>query len=409
MDKYYDNGRPETVTGDFGTAWITTQDNDDETMKMVRAVMNSSLSENTKVVIMPDCHVGKGCVVGFTQKINEAAPRISPDIIGVDIGCNITSMKFKADPAFMESEETLAQLDAFARANIGIGIAAYAEGGLSAREKSMISKDDLKAFSDAEKLLKEDMPNPREKVTSPSIEHQLKSVGSGNHFIELGKDPEDGFYWLTVHSGSRYFGQRVCHYYKYHAVRNCEDNKARDYKYLDRSTPYMERYLTCVDACQRFSRLNHQLILNKLGESVIRGFSGKPLDYIGTMHNYIDLEHMIVRKGSVSALMGERLLIPFNMRDGVAVCEAKGNPEWNFSAPHGAGRCLSRAEAKLLLNAVAAAEDLKQHKVFSTSVEYSVDETPDAYKPMAQILELIKPTVDVKFLVKPIWNIKGRS
>ena len=103
------------------------------------------------------------------------------------------------------------------------------------------------------------------------------------------------------------------------------------------------------------------------------------------------------------------LLIPFNMRDGVAVCEAKGNPDWNFSAPHGAGRCLSRAEAKLLLNAQNAAEDLKQHNVFSTSVEYSVDETPDAYKPMAQILELIKPTVDVKFLVKPIWNIKGRS
>ena len=93
----------------------------------------------------------------------------------------------------------------------------------------------------------------------------------------------------------------------------------------------------------------------------------------------------------------------------MAVCEARGNPEWNFSAPHGAGRCLSRAEAKLLLNAAAAAEDLKQHKVFSTSVEYSVDETPDAYKPMVQILELIKPTVDVKFLVKPIWNIKGRS
>ena len=128
MDKYYDNGRPETVTGDFGIAWITTQDNDDETMKMVRAVMNSSLSENTKVVIMPDCHVGKGCVVGFTQKINESAPRVSPDIIGVDIGCNITSMKFKADPSFLESEETLAQLDAFARAHIGIGINAYAEG-----------------------------------------------------------------------------------------------------------------------------------------------------------------------------------------------------------------------------------------------------------------------------------------
>lgn len=408
MDKYYDNGRPETITGNFGTAWITTQDNDDDTMRMVRAAMNSSLSENTKVVIMPDCHVGKGCVVGFTQKINEANPRISPDIIGVDIGCNITSMKFKADPTFMESEETLVQLDAFTRANIGIGNGKYA-GGLSTREKSMIPKDDLKAFIDAEKLLKEDMPNPKEKVTSQSIENQLKSVGSGNHFVELGKDPEDGYYWLTVHSGSRNFGQRVCHYYRFHTERICEDRMAGSYKYLDNSTPYMERYLTCVDACQRFSRLNHRLILNKLSEFVLRGFSCKPLDYIGTMHNYIDLDYMIVRKGSVSAQAGERLLIPFNMRDGIAVCEAKGNSEWNFSAPHGAGRCLSRAEAKLLLNVQDAVEDLRQHKVFSTSVEYSVDETPEAYKPMAQILELIKPTVDVQFLVKPIWNIKGRS
>lgn len=409
MDRYFCNGRPETVTGDFGTAWITTQENDEETVKMIRSVMNSSLSENSKVVIMPDCHIGKGCVVGFTQTLNEANLRISPEIIGVDIGCNISSMKFRADPAFMEKEETLSKLDAFARSNLGIGIAAYAKGGLSSRERTMVSKEDLKAFSEAEKLLKEDAPNQKEKISSPGIENQLKSIGSGNHFIELGKDPEEGFYWLTVHSGSRYFGQRVCHIYQYYANHVCEDRFARDYKYLDHSSPYLERYLTCVDACQRFSKLNHFLILNKLFELVAPGFFNKPLDFIGTMHNYIDLDHMIIRKGSVSAQFGERLLIPFNMRDGIAVCEAKGNQNWNYSAPHGAGRCLSRAEAKILLDAQSALEDLKKNKVFSTSVEYSVDETPEAYKPMEQILKLIQPTVEVKFLVKPIWNIKGRS
>lgn len=405
MDKYYENGRPETVTGHFGTSWITTPKSDDETLKMIRSIMNSSLSRNTKVVIMPDCHVGKGCVVGFTQKLNEEELRISPEIIGCDIGCNISSIKFKSEPHFIENEDTLINLDKFVRNNIGVGLSSYADV-LSSREKSIISKEDLKLFSEAEKLLDEDKPNLKEKYNGPLILNQLKSIGSGNHFIELGKDIKDGYYWLTIHSGSRYFGQRVYHYYKYHAIKNCKDKESRDYKYLDKGNIYLDNYITCVEACQHFSKLNHRLIFNKISEFL--KFSD-PLEYICTMHNYIDFDSNIIRKGAVSANNGEKLLIPFNMRDGIAVCRGKGNIEWNCSAPHGAGRCLSRAEAKLLLDVDAAIKDLKAHNIYSTSIEYSVDETPEAYKPMEDILSLINPTAEVEFMIKPIWNIKGRS
>ncbi len=394
-----------SVNGKFGVAEIMTDNIDADAWSFLHRVMSAGIAEDTHVAIMPDCHSGTGCVVGFTQQLNPANPRLCPNIIGVDIGCNISSMRLELSPD-IERPERLTQLDAFIRANIGIGLGAYVNRPLSKHEKSRITKDELTAFAEVEKLILSD--GRKAKEMSRPILGQLKSVGSGNHFMELGKDSE-GSYWLTVHSGSRELGRTIALIYQQYALDLCTDRCERGLRFLDRSTSYFDHYLMAVNACQMFSRLNHRLILNCVADYLAPNVNHKADMSISTMHNYIDIDSMIVRKGAVRANDGEQLLIPFNMRDGIAICEGKGNKDWNYSAPHGAGRLLSRAEAKLSLDPEVAKAEMAERGIFSTSLDYCLDETAGAYKPMDEILDRIKPTVSIRDMIRPIYNIKGRS
>ncbi len=395
-----------TITGKYGTAPIMTDAIDEEAWNFLYRVMSAEVAEGSRIAIMPDCHSGTGCVIGYTQKLNTADPRVCPNILGVDIGCNISSLRLELSEE-IEKPEKLAALDAWIRAHIGIGLGAYINRPLTRQQKALISKDELNTLAEAERLIAED--GRAGFSMKRSALGQLRSIGSGNHFIELGRDSR-GAYRLTVHSGSRELGRTVAAIYQAHAVAGCPARCEHGLRYLDNSSPFFEHYLTAVRACQLFSQLNHRLILSELAD-YLRGRHRRWGDeeLISTMHNYIDLEEMTVRKGAVRAAAGERLLIPFNMRDGIAICSGKGNEEWNLSAPHGAGRLLSRAEAKARLSLAEAKGEMAARGVFSTSLDYCLDETAGAYKPMEEILERIQPTVRVLDLIRPIYNIKGKS
>ncbi len=395
-----------TVNGKYGTASIMTDAIDSASWDFLHRVMSAGVAEGSRIVIMPDCHAGSSCVIGYTQKLNPADPRICPNIIGVDIGCTISSLRLGL-PEERLTEEMLRKLDAHIRASVGVGVGEYSPRRLSREEKMLISAEDLAAFAAAERLIEED--GRHGSPMNRPILAQLKSIGGGNHFIELGRD-SGGACWLTVHSGSREFGKTVAKIYQKHAVECCTDRCEPGLRYLTPGSPYYAHYLEAVDACQRFARLNHALVLADIARFLQGGNSRQRVSpTCCTMHNYIDLENMVVRKGAVRAAAGERLLIPFNMRDGIALCTGKGHAEWNDSAPHGAGRLMTRAEAKAALDPAQAKAEMAAHGVFSTSLDYCLDETAGAYKPMQEIMERIRPTVEVQDLIRPLYNIKGKS
>lgn len=174
-------------------------------------------------------------------------------------------------------------------------------------------------------------------------------------------------------------------------------------------TGHYGHYLYALAACQRFSECNHRLIFRIIADYLLAKSREKTLETIRTMHNYLDFDDMTIRKGAVKAVAGKKLLIPFNMRDGIAICTGKGNADWNFSAPHGAGRLLSRVEAKQQLDLETVKVEMAERGIFMTSLDYCVDETANAYKPKDEVLERIIPTVSVDDMIAPVYNIKGRS
>ena len=322
----------------------------------------------------------------------------------MDIGCRVSVIKL-SNIHNLDFEK----IDKWIRSNIPLGAGGYLPVGLTEKQKSLITKEELEKFVDATALIKEDS---KEGFTMKvSVLGQLASIGSGNHYCEIDQD-KDGNYWLSLHCGSRNFGLTVANIYQRHAEEYCDDRCEKEMRYLDKSSPYLDRYLTCVDACQTFSEVNHRILFHTIKDFLESEFADKKTDgfeeYITTLHNYIDLEHMIVRKGAISAQEGEKVLIPFNMRDGVAICVGKGNEDFNWSAPHGCGRLMSRSQAKKNLDLNFVKEDMKVAGVFTTSLDYALDEAPDAYKNKDEIMKYIEPTVDVIETIKPVYNVKGR-
>lgn len=393
------------ITGKYGTVQVFNHlDREDEAFRQLTQVMNSLLAEGTQVRVMPDVHAGKGCVIGFTQRLNRECPRICPNIVGVDLGCTVTTGRLKTMriPNFTK-------LDHFIRQNIPLGTGMY----LRKLQKTWTSSDhtfltdaDKTLLETAEQILREDAP-ARMSLKMPILQ-QLKSLGSGNHFLELGVDAH-GELWLTAHSGSRQFGMTTADVYQHHAETYCQKREykiARELSFLDPETPFWERYQVCVAAAQRFATINHQMILHEILQNFFHEETFA--ETIVSMHNYVDLDEMVIRKGAISAREGEWCLIPFNMRDGLAVCQGKGNADWNDSAPHGAGRLLSRTQAKKKLRLAKVEEEMKRHGIFTTSLGYALDEAPDAYKPKQEILACIAPTAEVKFFITPLYNVKGR-
>lgn len=370
------------IKGRFNEAVVYANNIDSETKTQIKHLLDQEFVKNSIIRIMPDCHAGIGCVIGTTMTITD---KIVPNLVGVDIGCGMLTIKLgKIDIIYKN-------LDNFIRQNIPAGLKVHSKvQPLDVNIKKMKCFDEL------------DRP-----------EYYFQSVGtlgSGNHFIEIGVDDFDNKY-LIIHSGSRHLGHQVAQYYQRKAKKYIEQ------QYLKRNIPslipkdlcYLEGkdyqdYLHDMNICQQYASENRyrmaKKILNYLNLSI------KNLDHFETIHNYINLKDMILRKGAISAYRGERVLIPINMKDGSIIAIGKGNKEYNYSAPHGAGRIISRRLAKQVLSLEKFERVMEG--IYTTSISKdTLDEAPFVYKPMEEILENIQDTVEVLQIIKPVYNFKA--
>lgn len=392
------------LQGKNNTAKVYTDNIDSETISQIITLLNQEFIKDSKIRIMSDCHAGSGCVIGTTMTITD---KIVPNLVGVDIGCQVSAVQLK------ETDADLIKLDRI--------INKYVPAGFNVHDTAI-------ANFNLDFMLAE--------IDNDLAQKSLGTLGGGNHFIELDKDTE-GHLWLIVHTGSRHLGLEVAKHYQelgYKALKSediqkkikeaitklkAEGNereiegtiKKIKASYIAPNIPKdlcyitgqdMIDYLHDIDIVQKYATLNHKTIIN----TITSHMGWHIVDEIHTMHNYIDVEHNVLRKGAVSAQKGEKLIIPMNMRDGSLICIGKGNPEWNYSAPHGAGRILSRSQAKEVVD-INAFKDSMQG-IYTTSVnESTLDESPFVYKPMDEIMENIRDTVDILTVVKPIYNFKS--
>lgn len=362
------------IKGKYTEARIFTDNCESEAQKQILDVCNHSIFENVPIRIMPDCHSGAGCVIGFSAPLKD---KVIPNIVGVDIGCTVSGYLIDKK----KSEIDFEKLDKVIRENIPSGFSGRSEVHPLAEELKVeierVCTDVLKTDFNSHLL-------------------KLGSLGGGNHYIELG-DSKEGVY-LFIHSGSRNFGNILAKHYMRLATSH-ENHLIKSLCYLEGSEA--QDYLRDMRVAQKYAQLNHKImkevILDKMG-----WVSKKE---IISIHNYISDEGMI-RKGAVSAEANETLLIPMNMRDGTLLCIGKGNKDYNCTAPHGAGRIMSRSKAKELLNMEDYKESMKG--IYTTSVQDSTkDEAPMAYKPMKEIIQAIGETVDLVEIIKPLYNFKS--
>ena len=375
-----------TKKGKYNTANIMIDSIDDATDKQIQDFLNHPAFANSYIAIMPDTHAGKGAVIGFTMKMNDY---LIPNVIGVDIGCGMLSAKFDLPNI------DLKKFDLFIKENIPSGFHIHTD---NRHFNQTLSRDLVDIYDVCHKI----------GIDENKVIKSIGTLGGGNHFIEAGIDSK-GFIWVTIHSGSRNFGLRVANYHQ---------NKAKEIlkqyfspyvgtglEFLVVGTPEYNDYLSDLKIAQQYAALNRWYILRE----IINFFGNEPIKQISSVHNFID-EDNIIRKGATPAHEGEDVIIPFNMRDGIAICKGKGNPKYNYSAPHGAGRILSRVKAKEQLSVENFKKQMSDAGVYtSTATAETLDEAPDAYKDMNVILENIKETVDVVEMVKPIYNFKAGS
>lgn len=392
---------------------IFTKNIDEVAVKQINELLEQEAFKDSKVRIMPDVHAGKGCVIGFTGNLGE---KVIPNIVGVDIGCGLFCGDLgKIDIDFLK-------LDQVIRENVPSGKNVNKIPKAKFDIKQLYCYDELRHYE--------------------WIEKSAGSLGGGNHFIEIDKD-EDNNKYLVIHTGSRNLGSQVAEYYqeladkiinhgleeylekrqyvienykklgKQKEIQNklkelhaeLELNKniiPRDLAYLE--DKYREKYLHDMKLCQEFAVLNRYIIAKTICEKMNWNLK----EYFESVHNYISFDDNIVRKGAISAKKGERVIIPINMRDGCIIGCGKGNDDWNNSAPHGAGRIMSRKQAKQKINLQEYEKAMKD--IYTTSVsEFTIDEAPFVYKPIDEILERIGDTVEVDKIIKPIYNYKANE
>ena len=392
------------IQGQYNTAKVFTDIIDNVAKEQIKTLCNQAFAENSQIRIMPDVHAGIGCTIGTTMTIKD---KIVPNLVGVDIGCGMSTYTLK------EKDIDLQKLDKFIHSNIPAGMT------VRKTQHEYIKNIDLDNLRCIAKINKE------------RAVYSLGSLGGGNHFIELDKDDEDNIY-LVVHSGSRYLGKQVAEYYQNAAVKRLSDNSNSQQKEIiaklkkegrsseiqkilkeqivlniPKSLAYVEHelfadYIHDMTIVQKYAVYNRMA----MAESIIKAMDLHIADSFTTIHNYIDTDAMILRKGSVSAQKGERLIIPINMKEGSLICIGKGNPDWNFSAPHGAGRLYSRIQAKQTFNV----EEFKNamQGIYTTSINQdTLDECPMAYKNMDDIVKNITPTAEIIKIIKPIYNFKA--
>ncbi len=365
------------ISGRYGNARIFAKKLENEAIEQITELLDQPFTKGSKIRIMPDAHSGAGCVIGTTMTVSG---KVVPNLVGVDIGCGMLVMRL--DLKRRLTMKDLEKLDKVIRDEVPSGF------GIRKTPLSEARKADIFDLKCSERM----------DLSRASL--SVGTLGGGNHFIELDMD-DSGETYLVIHSGSRHLGKQLAEHYQSLA------GKALSGSGIPRQLTYLEGadfkdYLHDIAIVQKYADLNRhamaRVILSKMGWSMKDEFS--------TIHNYIDIEGMVLRKGSVSAKKGELLLIPMNMRDGSLLCTGKGNDDWNQSAPHGAGRLMSRHRAKDILSMERYAESMKG--IFTTSVSRStLDEAPDAYKPMDEILDSIGDTVTVEKTLKPIYNFKS--
>ncbi len=346
---------------------------EDEAIRQINELAESEVGNNSKIRIMPDAHSGKGCTIGTTMTISD---KVCPNLVGVDIGCGVNLSIYHFDITPQELDEIIKN-----KVPNGFGIKTKdmaINDGSYHHSKDIVTE--LKCYRELSYEVKE------------RAYLSLGTLGGGNHFIEMYDNSS-----ICVHTGSRNIGNEVARYYQKLAVeKNPQPNKELSYLTGDD----MANYLHDVDLMQTWAKLNREYIIDAILGSDYNLFCD-------TVHNYIDIDEVILRKGAISAKNRETLVIPLNMRDGIMVCRGKGNDDWNNSAPHGAGRLYSRGAAKKAFKL----EDYKNsmNGIFTTCVcEETIDEAPFAYKDMQEIIELVKPTVEIKEILKPIYNFKAK-
>jgi len=363
------------LQGKYSSTKVFTDTAEQGTLTQIQHLLNMEFTEGSKIRIMPDAHVGMGCTIGTTMTITN---KIVPNLVGVDIGCGMETVMLK------DKRIELEQLDK--------AIHNYIPAGFSIRKEPHHLNDDI----DLSKLRCAKNVDLKRAILS------IGTLGGGNHFIELGKDDDDKLY-LVVHSGSRNLGKQVCEHYQNAAA----DSLGRHGKGADRVLAYLEgelfdNYLHDMAIIQRYADINRKAIVKELQKRV----KFKISDQFETIHNYIDLDSMILRKGAISSQKDERMLIPMNMRDGSLLCLGKGNSDWNYSAPHGAGRLMSRTVAKQKITLTEYEKSMKG--IYSTTVNRStLDEAPLAYKPMDEIVANISDTAEIVTTIKPLYNFKA--
>ncbi|WP_347005917.1 RtcB family protein [Dorea formicigenerans] len=397
------------IKGKVNTALCYAKVVEEEAIGQIRRMCDYAVTENSQICIMPDVHAGKGCTIGTTMTI---ADKVVPNVVGVDIGCGMYTVNLGKDEVDFEKVDEAAHF-----------IPSGREVWEGRQEKFDLT--DLHCY--------------RELKDAKRLARSLGTLGGGNHFIEI-DEAADGTKYLIIHSGSRNLGKQVAELYQKLAINlNCgygeylekRDEIIRTYKEQGRKSEiqsalkqirwqvhestasipedlcylegkYLEDYLHDVKICQVFARRSRE----KIAEIILKRTGMNGCDAFHTIHNYIDTDEMILRKGAIAAHKGERVLIPINMKDGSILAIGKGNPEWNYSAPHGAGRIMSRTKAKNEINLDEYKQAMKG--IYTTSVnENTLDEAPMAYKSLESTIDVIRESVDIIDVMKPIYNFKA--
>jgi len=400
-----------TIKGTYNEAIVYADSLESSAEGLLKAVCDAEFLKDCKIRIMPDVHAGKGCTIGTTMTIQD---KVVPNMVGVDIGCGMETVKLK------DKRIDFTKLDSVIRKFVPCGSMIRAAG----KEHTFAQDIDLTQL----------------RCEGCGIARAYRSIGTlggGNHFIEVDKD-DDGALYLVIHSGSRHLGVEVAEYYQqagYEALVGADkaslqalivqlkaegreqeiaaamkERKAairtqeipKELAYV--SGQLFDDYIHDMKLTQQFAMLNRKA----MAQTILKHMKLKPVESFTTIHNYIDTDAMILRKGAVSARKGENLLIPINMRDGSLICVGKGNDDWNQSAPHGAGRLMSRKEAK---NTIPMKEYKAAMKgIFTTCVSKStVDEAPMAYKSMDDIVKHIEPTAEIVKVIQPVYNFKAEE
>ncbi|MDA1977079.1 RtcB family protein [Bacillus cereus] len=392
------------LRGKYNSAKVFTDNVEETAMGQIIELCNQPFAEGSNIRIMPDTHAGAGCTIGTTMTITD---KIVPNLVGVDIGCGM-------EVAIIDKNKTEINFD-----QLDEIIRKYVPSGFNVRSSSQrhpLSKQ--VNFRDVRAPFKLDR-----------AKDSIGTLGGGNHFVELNE--LDDKVVLVIHSGSRNLGKQIAEHYQnraYDELINVKDEKDRIIAELiaagrqseiqkalsvvkkpkiQKDLAYLEGqgfkdYMNDMKIAQHYALLNRKAMVDE----IVTRMNWKVVDSFTTIHNYIDMDNMILRKGAISAQAGERVIIPLNMRDGSIIAYGKGNPDWNFSGPHGAGRLMSRSKAKELVSLEEYKETMKD--VWTTSVVQStVDESPMAYKPMAEIVEHTKDSLEIAEIIKPLYNFKA--